>query len=252
MSIDKLKKQSKNLLDLLPAFIQTHAQGVSLSSCQELVAQISGYPNWHAAQQRLTTADSDQKTGPSIIDPAVSQHDGKTFGRLPDAQGEISMEGADAETAAAMRGYLRKVHEIHRRQAQAHTEGIPALKRLFEVAQGQSGQCRHVAAFLLGLYNGSRFPFDLTDLRCVDTAIFDDCMLVLKMDSRPQREVHTYVQDGGEAFEDLARRWRISDTKRLRDVCSQILDRGVDSFKYETVDLTKQIEHAFANTWPAD
>ena len=111
MSIDKLKKQSKNLLDLLPAFIQTHAQGVSLSSCQELVAQISGYPNWHAAQQRLTTADSDQKTGPSIIDPAVSQHDGKTFGRLPDAQGEISMEGADAETAAAMRGYLRKVHE---------------------------------------------------------------------------------------------------------------------------------------------
>lgn len=251
MSIEKLKKQSKNLLNLLPAFMQTHAQGINLSSCQELVAQISGYPSWHAAQQRLT-ADGGRTTGTSDADPAVSQRDGKTFGRLPDAQGEISMDGADAETATAMRGYVSKVHEIHRRQAQSHDEGIPALKRLFEIAQGDSGQCRHVAAFLLGLYNGSRFPFDLTDLRCVDTAIFDDCMLVLKMDSSPKREVHTYFPNGGRAFEDMACRRRIGDVKRLRDVCAQIVDRGVDSFKYEKVDLTLQLEHAFANTWPED
>lgn len=32
--------------------------------------------------------------------------------------------------------------------------GVEALKRLVAVAQGNSGQCRHVASFLLGLYNG--------------------------------------------------------------------------------------------------
>lgn len=90
-------------------------------------------------------------------------------------------------------------------------DGEAALRRLFEVAHGHSGQCRYVAKFLLGCYNGQRFPFDLTDLRCLDLALFEDCIAVLRMDSRPLKEVHTYFPNGGQAFEKLADDWRIPD-----------------------------------------
>lgn len=50
MSIDHLKKQAKNLKAALPAFLQLHPSGVApLAAFQELVAQMSGYPSWHAA-----------------------------------------------------------------------------------------------------------------------------------------------------------------------------------------------------------
>jgi hypothetical protein len=95
--------------------------------------------------------------------------------------------------------------------------GIDALVRLLTIARGHSGQCRYVAAFLLGLYNGDRFKFDLTDFRCIDRNIFDDCLEVLKLDYAPAQEVHAYFKNGGQIWEDLAKRWDIRDyTKPAR------------------------------------
>lgn len=90
-------------------------------------------------------------------------------------------------------------------------KGEKALYRLLPIAKGHSGQCRYVAAFLLGLYNGQRFRFDLTDLRCVDYEIFADCMAVLRMDVLPIQEVHQFFEDGNALFEGLAERWGIKD-----------------------------------------
>lgn len=92
--------------------------------------------------------------------------------------------------------------------------GVDALARLLQIARGHSGQCRHVAAFLLGLYNGNRFKFDLTDFRCVDRAIFEDCLEVLKLDYQPVQEVHQYFVNGGQIWEDLAKQWRVRDYTR--------------------------------------
>lgn len=92
-----------------------------------------------------------------------------------------------------------------------HDAGVEALVRLLKIARGHSGQCRHVAGFLLGLYNGNRFKFDLTDFRCLDVAIFNDCLTVLRMDYRPALEVHMYFDNGGEIWEQLARDWNIRD-----------------------------------------
>lgn len=89
--------------------------------------------------------------------------------------------------------------------------GVDALCRLLKIARGHSGQCRHVAAFLLGLYNGTRFKFDLTDFRCVDQAIFEDCLAVLRLDNTPVREVHQYFEGGSQIWEDLAKDWNIRD-----------------------------------------
>lgn len=94
-------------------------------------------------------------------------------------------------------------------------KGEKALYRLLPIAQGHSGQCRHVAAFLLGIYNGQRFRFDLTDLRCLDYEIFDDCMAVLRMDAQPMQEVHQFFEDGNALFEGLAERWGIKDYSNI-------------------------------------
>lgn len=95
--------------------------------------------------------------------------------------------------------------------------GFEALQRLYEIALCDSGQCRPVACFLLGLYNGIRFPFDLTDLRTLDNVIFEDCMTVLRMDARvTAREVHTYFSDGGAKFEALAKLRNVDDMLKVR------------------------------------
>ena len=97
------------------------------------------------------------------------------------------------------------------------TRGAAALQRLFKVAKRDAGQCRFIARFLLGLYNGRRFPFDLTDLRGLDDELFEDCMAVLRMDARVKRqEVHLYVEGTGKAFEQLATDWGVEDMEHVR------------------------------------
>jgi hypothetical protein len=78
---------------------------------------------------------------------------------------------------------------------------LAALNRLWNVANGHSGQCRYVAAFLLGLYN----------FRCLDAEIFRDCLEVLVMDFTPWREVHDLLCVPGADFERLATDWRLAE-----------------------------------------
>lgn len=102
-------------------------------------------------------------------------------------------------------------------RAKLEEEGFEALQRLYAVACRDTGQARKVACFLLGLYNGDRFPFDLTDLRGLDDDLFSDCMLVLRMDARVCRqEVHNYFDAGGRKFERLATDWGLVDHRLMR------------------------------------
>ena len=97
------------------------------------------------------------------------------------------------------------------RRPQVIAAGVEALHRLWPIAQSDTGQSSVVARFLLSLYNGDRFPFDLTDFRRLDIALFDDCMAVLAMDFSPEKEVHKYFDNGGERFERLADDWGFRD-----------------------------------------
>jgi hypothetical protein len=148
---------------------------------------------------------------------------------MPTSIGNISFGGKnlsqeDAEAVVAQFAQRdREQAEYEAKLPDIRERGEAALRRLLPIAQGNTGQCRHVAGFLLGLYNGTRFKFDLTDLRCVDRAIFDDCIAVLQMDAQPLREVHTYFPKGGALFEELATSWRIPDRARLHSVIKESL-----------------------------
>lgn len=88
-------------------------------------------------------------------------------------------------------------------------EQLDAANRLWLHANGHSGQSRTVSRFLLGLYNGNRFPFDLTDFRLLDLGIFTDCLRVLEADFRPMQEIHDLLGIPGQKFEKLAEDWNI-------------------------------------------
>jgi hypothetical protein len=85
--------------------------------------------------------------------------------------------------------------------------GEAALQRLVEVANSGTGQSRIIGAFLLGLYSGQDYPFDLTELRALDLSLFRDCLDVLELDYQPEMEVHMRVADGPAIWNRLVQQW---------------------------------------------
>lgn len=91
-----------------------------------------------------------------------------------------------------------------------NTQALIELWNLTQRHHGTSG-ARAAAGVLLGLYNGGRFPMDLTDLRVLDNNHLRAAMLVMHEDaSRCQMEVHDWLNqltgrtDFGQRFEHLA------------------------------------------------
>ncbi len=98
--------------------------------------------------------------------------------------------------------FFQEIFALDTERKAATDAGIPALLRLVKVADRDTGQAATVRQFLLGLYNGYRFPFNLIKLRSLDKALFDDCMLVLTLDARvTAKEIHLYIENGGKRFE---------------------------------------------------
>lgn len=94
--------------------------------------------------------------------------------------------------------------------------GAQALKRLMPVALRDTNQSKHIAKFLLSLYDWNRFRFDMNDLGCIDHEIFIDCINVLMMNVVPGPEIHEYFEHGNRVFEGMARDWGLKDcTKEM-------------------------------------
>jgi hypothetical protein len=63
-------------------------------------------------------------------------------------------------------------------------------------AQPGTAKARLLTRFLAGLHNGNEFPFDLTDLRALDTALASACINYLNYDRMAKAEVQTHLPDG--------------------------------------------------------
>lgn len=95
-----------------------------------------------------------------------------------------------------------------------NTAALIKLWNLTQKHRGTSG-ARAAAGVLLGLYNGHRFPFDLTDLRLLDEGNLAAAIAVINSDaSRCQMEVHEWLNllssrhDFGQRFEHMAHDWK--------------------------------------------
>lgn len=106
-----------------------------------------------------------------------------------------------------LRDQLAKQQAYRAQRQVLVTNGLQALNRLIPVAVRPTGQGRAVGRFLLGLYNGPEYPFDLTELRGLDLAKFEDCLRVLMMDYSPEVEIHERVPNGGAIWGELVAMW---------------------------------------------
>jgi hypothetical protein len=109
-------------------------------------------------------------------------------------------------------------------------EALVKLWNLTQIHHGTSG-ARHAVGVLLGLYNGPRFPFDLTNLRAFDETYLNAALAVIDGDSRRcVREVHEWLNritgrhDFGARFELLAYNYRLKGRCKKEYVDSLTLD----------------------------
>ena len=103
------------------------------------------------------------------------------------------------------------------KESDAGKLAFEGLQRLYEEACTDGEEHGRVCAkVLLGLYNGSRFPFDLTLLRTLSHDLFLDAMALIELDATTTcQEIHAYFDDGGRKFEALAEAYRVTDVLRL-------------------------------------
>jgi hypothetical protein len=94
--------------------------------------------------------------------------------------------------------------------------GVAALNRLLERVKQHwhTGQSRRIVAFMAGLYNGSDYPFDLTELRALDRDIVADCLMVLQLHSLGLKEVHRYIEHGDTLWPELIGEYGIKPAPR--------------------------------------
>lgn len=119
----------------------------------------------------------------------------------------------DPAVSVAMASHRREMMALQGNIKRDREFGEAALRRLLPIAMGNSGQSRRVAAVLLGCYNGTRFPLDLTNLRSLDYPIMEDVIAVLRMDANARQEVHCYFERGGRIFENLANDWGFNQAR---------------------------------------
>lgn len=121
--------------------------------------------------------------------------------------------------------------------------GIQALHRLIPVALDRTATSKIVGRFLLGLYDGATFRFDLKHLNSLGVREFEDCLRLLEMDYLPEVEVHERIDHGDSVWQELMDVWRTQTLKymgrnpaRPRSTapcakhCNAIKSQGIEAF----------------------
>lgn len=113
---------------------------------------------------------------------------------------------------------LTQIWAYQQRRPAIVRTGIQALHRLIPIALSRTASSKTVGRFLLGLYDGAAFRFDLKHLHHLSVREFEDCLYVLQMDYMPEVEVHERVAEGENVWRELMDVWR---TQPLEVACRQ-------------------------------
>lgn len=104
----------------------------------------------------------------------------------------------DAAWREIIAGKQPRTDVVERDQAAITARALIALE-IIETAIRQNpttGQAGRLVRFLAGVYNGYDYPFDLTDLRALDTRLANACLDYLNYDRLGKKEVHRHLSTG--------------------------------------------------------
>src|SRR5258708_14090563 len=94
--------------------------------------------------------------------------------------------------------------------------GLSRIMKAVEQNPG-TGQAGRLVSFLAGVYNGSAYPFDLTDLRALDTELASACIDYLNYDRLAKAEVHTHLPGGGKQMQSVLHDAGVQPSPRFSD-----------------------------------
>jgi hypothetical protein len=77
-----------------------------------------------------------------------------------------------------------------------------------------TGGAKRLVRFLAGVYNGQDYPFDLTELRGLDTVLANACLDYLNYDRLGIKEVHKHLANGDRDLHRWLEEYRIEPAKQ--------------------------------------
>ncbi len=91
-----------------------------------------------------------------------------------------------------------------------------ALIKVIKMALDDCGGSRVCRDFLLSLYNGHAYPFDMNGLRNLDSGLYVACITIMNVDCRPNPalEIHEWFDNGNEIFDKLKASRDLADKGR--------------------------------------
>ena len=144
--------------------------------------------------------------------------------RLPPFQKQVHVE-ADIPTSqvdefdkmmvALRAGDRPRMDTLERDVAAIKVRALAALKLIESAinAHPTTGQAGRLVRFLAGVYNGSDYPFDLAELRALDTALANACLDYLNYDRLCLAEVHTHLAQGDQDLQRWLEQYRVQPAK---------------------------------------
>ena len=140
------------------------------------------------------------------------RRDQRADGPAPDVSAQDFMGLSEAEIER-FKAEIRQVLVMLRPRALAEEQSVRRIKHRAMVAidtisssiehHPGTGQSRRLVKFVAGCYNGDDYPFDLTNLRALDTALAQACLDYLDYDRLGVLEVHHHLPGG----ERMLQRW---------------------------------------------
>lgn len=97
--------------------------------------------------------------------------------------------------------------------------GLSRIVKAVEQHPG-TGQARRLVRFLAGVYNGNDYPFDLTDLRALDTELASACIDYLNYDRLAKAEVHTHLPGGGKQIQSILHEAGVQPSPHFSDTAA--------------------------------
>jgi hypothetical protein len=118
--------------------------------------------------------------------------------------------------AEIVAGDRQRMDALVRDEGEIQRRALAALQRIEAVINEHpgTGGARRLVTFLAGLYNGQDYPFDLTELRGLDTALANDCLDYLNYDRLGHVEVHKHLANGDQELQRWFERYGLEPRSR--------------------------------------
>ena len=104
----------------------------------------------------------------------------------------------DRAITAIAAGERPRMDTLARDEGEIVRRAMAALEKIEAAIEAHpgTGQARRLVKFLAGVYDGEDYPFDLTELRALDTELANACLDYLNYDRLGKREVHKHLKNG--------------------------------------------------------